>query len=150
MKKSLWALMEACPHNHWIQIKMKPKINNDEDDLNALTFTINGCAMEVLNSIGHGLHEKTYENALALLLKEKGISLEQQKEYKIIFKEKIIGTFIPDLVVNNQVIVELKTIEKIGKNEISQILNYLRVSKIKYGLILNFKHAKLEWKRIIL
>lgn len=129
---------------------LEPQMNTDEHRLNELTFKINGCAMDVMNAVGHGYHEKIYENGLAVAFEKRGILYTRQAQYPIMFEGQNIGTFIPDFVVENQVIIELKTIDTIGNNEKGQVLNYLRASKLSMGLILNFKHPKLEWKRIAL
>ena len=127
-----------------------PQMNTDEHRLSELTFAINGCAMNVLNNIGHGFHEKIYENAMVVALKNKGITFTQQAKFDITYQDEVVGTYIPDLLIEDQVIVELKTIDKIGKNEVGQVMNYLHASQLELGLILNFKHAKLEQKRVIL
>ena len=129
---------------------MEPQIHTDEHRLNEITFQINGCAMELINSIGHGFHEKIYENGLAVMFEERKLNFVQQKHYPIIFRGKNLGTFIPDFVVEDEVIIELKTVEKIGNNEKGQVLNYLRASHLSLGILLNFKHAKLEWQRVAL
>lgn len=128
----------------------KPQINTDEHRLSELTFAINGCAMDVLNKIGHGFHEKLYENAMVVALKNKNIQFSQQAKFDIKYQEEIVGTYIPDLIVENKIIVELKTIDSIGNHETGQVLNYLRACDLELGLILNFKHAKLQQKRVIL
>lgn len=128
----------------------EPQINTDEQKLNEITFKVNGCAMDVLNAIGHGFHEKIYENALAVAFKKRGLIFSQQRSFDVMFEDINVGTFVPDFIVENHVIVELKVIDKIGKHEVGQILNYLRVTKAKYGLILNFKNPKLDWYRVAL
>ncbi len=127
-----------------------PQMNMDTHGLDELTFKVNGCAMDVLNGVGHGFNEKIYENALAVAFKNKNIQFSQQHPFPIMFEGENVGTFIPDFVVENKVIVELKTIEIIGNNEKGQVLNYLRASGLTLGIILNFKHSKLEWKRVVL
>lgn len=112
-------------------------------------FEIVGCAMSVLNGLGCGFAEKVYENAMAFELEERGIAFERQKPFDVMYKGKNVGHYIPDIIVNNQVIVELKTIELIGKNEVVQVLNYLKGTNKRIGIILNFKHTKLEWKRVV-
>lgn len=129
---------------------IKPQINTDEHGLNEITFKINGCAMDVLNTIGHGFHEKIYENALALAFEKRGLTFSQQRQYEVLFDGRNVGTFIPDFVVEDRIIVELKTIDRIGNNEKGQVLNYLRASGLNLGIILNFKNAKLDWKRVAL
>jgi GxxExxY protein len=114
------------------------------------TYDVTGCAMTVLNALGHSFSEKVYENALLVELKEKQIPFKQQPPFDVIYKNASVGRYIPDLIVNDELIVEIKTIDKIGPNETGQVLNYLKATGLKVGLILNFKHAKLEWKRVIL
>jgi len=129
---------------------IQPQINTDQNGLNDITFKINGCAMEVLNSLGHGFHEKIYENALALAMRKRGLTFTQQKEFQVLFDTVPVGTFIPDFVVEDKIILELKTIEKITDHELGQVLNYLRASNLYLGIILNFKHSKLQWQRVAL
>ncbi|MBN2078719.1 MAG: GxxExxY protein [Spirochaetes bacterium] len=114
------------------------------------THLIIGCAMEVLNVLGHGLLEKPYENALCIEFSARNIRFSQQQRYDVVYKTIKVGEYIPDLIVDNQIIVEAKTIDRIGPVEKGQMINYLRIAGLTMGLILNFKHPKLEWKRIIL
>ncbi len=106
--------------------------------------------MEVLNVLGHGLLEKPYENALCVEFASRNIQFRQQRRYDVVYKTIKVGEYIPDLIVNEKIIVEAKTIGRIGSVEKGQMINYLRITKLAIGLILNFKHPKLEWKRIIL
>ena len=114
------------------------------------TGWIIGCAMEVLNTLGHGLLEKPYENALAVEFNLKNIPYQKQPRFDVNYKGVKVGEYVPDLIAFNQVVVETKTIEKITNHEVGQILNYLKITKMKVGIVLNFKYAKLEWKRVIL
>ena len=109
-----------------------------------------GCAMEVLNTLGHGLLEKPYENSLAVEFGLQGIPFRQQPKFDVIYKSVIVGEYVPDLICFGQVVVDAKTIENIGDHELGQLLNYLRITGLKVGIILNFKRAKLEWKRVVL
>lgn len=113
-------------------------------------FQIVGCAMEVLNTLGHGLLEKPYENALVVEFGLKNVPFQQQPRYQVIYKTVKVGEYIPDLIVFDKIVVDTKTIERITNTEKGQILNYLKITGLKVGLILNFKHAKLEWERLIL
>lgn len=126
-----------------------PQMNIDGHGLDEITFKINGCAMDVLNKIGHGFHEKVYENALAVALEKSGLRFSQQKQYPVFYEGKEVGVFIPDFVVEDCVVLELKTIDRIGDNEKGQVLNYLRASCLSLGIIMNFKFPKLEWRRVI-
>lgn len=109
-----------------------------------------GCAMEVLNILGHGLPEKPYENALVVEFGLRNITYTQQPRFNVVYKGTRVGEYVPDLIAFNKIVVETKVIENIGDHEIGQILNYLKISGLKVGLLLNFKRAKLEWKRIVL
>ena len=113
-------------------------------------YKITGCAMEVLNILGHGLFEKLYEKALVVELNNQKIPNTQQKQFNVVYKKVKIGKYIPDLILFNKIVVEVKVIDHITNNERGQILNYLKITNMKLGIILNFKHAKLEWERLIL
>ncbi len=115
-----------------------------------LTFAIIGCAMEVSNEVGAGLHEKPYENALVVEFGLKGIRFDQQRRFPVTYKGVQVGEYIPDLIAESAVVVDAKVIERITDVERGQMLNYLRISGLKVGLILNFKRPKLEWDRVIL
>ena len=115
-----------------------------------LVYSIVGGAMEVLNQLGHGLNEKPYENAIALELGLKGLPFDQQTRFDVVYKGTDVGEYIPDLIVGKAVVVDTKTIDKITDHERGQMMNYLRITKLRVGLILNFKQPKLEWERIVL
>ena len=116
----------------------------------AETEEIIGAAMEVINVLGHGLLEKPYENALAVEFRLRGIPFEQQPQFDVVYKGESIGLYVPDLIVRNRVVVDTKTIERIGDHEKGQMLNYLHLTGLRVGLILNFKRAKLTWQRVVL
>ena len=113
-------------------------------------FEIVGCAMEVLNTLGHGLLEKPYENALVVEFGLRGIPFAQQPRFNVRYKDVVVGEYVPDLIAYEQVVVDTKVIERIGDHEIGQMINYLKITALAVGLILNFGHAKLEWKRVVL
>lgn len=106
--------------------------------------------MEVLNGLGHGLLEKPHENALVVEFKLRGITYLQQPRYNVVYKDEVVGEYIPDLIVSNKVVVDTKVIDHIADHEVGQMLNYLKITGFKVGLIINFKKARLEWKRIVL
>ena len=114
------------------------------------TRRIISCAFEVLNTLGHGLLEKPYENALVFELEQEQIPFRQQPRFPVMYKTVSVGEYVPDLIAFDSIIVDTKVIEKIGNHEVGQMINYLRISGLRVGLILNFKRAKLEWKRIAL
>ena len=113
-------------------------------------YRIVGAAMEVLNGLGHGFHEKPYENALVVEFGLKSIPFTQQPRYDIVYKQVKVGEYVPDLIAFNSIVVDTKVIDAITDHERGQMLNYLRITGLKVGVILSFKHAKLEWERIVL
>src|SRR5205809_7848169 len=116
----------------------------------AEVFQIVGCAIEVLNTLGHGLVEKPYENALAIEFGLRNVPFRQQPSFNILYKEHQVGLFIPDLIAFGTVVVDTKVIERITDHERGLMLNYLRIPALRVGVILNFKRAKLERDRIVL
>jgi len=116
----------------------------------ALVFEIVGASFEVHNVLGHGLHEKPYENALVVELRKRGKLLDQQRRHEITYKGVHVGEFVPDLIVDDAVVVDTKVIDRITNLERGQMLNYLRITKLRVGLIINFHRRKLEWERIVL
>jgi GxxExxY protein len=113
-----------------------------------LTERIIGAAMEVHRELRGGLDEKLYENALCIELEERDIPYDQQKRYEVTYKMRPIGTLIPDLIIDESVIVETKVVESFNDAHISQIMGYLKITGLKVGLLLNFKHASLKVKRV--
>jgi len=109
-----------------------------------------GCAMEVLNVLGHGLLEKPYENALVVEFGLQEIPFRQQPRFDVEYKSVKVGEYIPDLICFDKVVVDTKTVERITNHEIGQMMNYLKITNLRLGLLLNFKYAKLEWKRVVL
>ena len=113
-------------------------------------FQIVGCAIEVLNTLGHGLVEKPYENALVVEFLLRKIPFRQQPSFDVLYKGHKIGLFVPDLIAFDSVVVDTKIIDQITDHERGLMLNYLRITGLHVGVILNFKHSKLEWQRIAL
>lgn len=113
-------------------------------------FQIVGCAMAVLNELGHGLLEKPYENSLAVELRSRSIPFTQQPRFEVVYKGVLAGEYIPDLTVGNTIVVDAKVIDRITNHELGQMMNYLRITGLTVGLILNFKRPRLEWQRVVL
>jgi GxxExxY protein len=107
-------------------------------------FQVVGCAIEILNTIGHGLVEKPYENALVIEFLLRKIPFRQQPSYDVLYKGHKIGLFVPDLIVFDALVADTKVIDKITDHERGLMLNYLRITGLRVGVILNFKHRKLE------
>lgn len=102
--------------------------------------------MTILNALGHGLREKAYERALCVEMDYLGIQYDQQKHYPVFYREVKIDEYIPDLEIEDALLLDTKVVPKIGDIEIGQMLNFLKISQKPVGLIQNFKHPKLEWR----
>lgn len=113
-----------------------------------LTEKIIGAAMAVHRALGPGLSESVYENSLAIELHHLGLAFSQQERFPVYYREKIVGTLITDLIVDNKVILEAKVLDRIGPAQIAQTLSYLSITKLQVGLILNFKPLSLDFKRV--
>ncbi len=114
------------------------------------TEQIINCAFGVINELGPGLNEKVYENALTVEFKLRQISFDQQRRFQVLYKQEHVGEFVPDLIAFNSVVIDAKVIDRLGDHERGQMLNYLRITKLRVGLIINFKNARLEWERVAL
>ena len=119
-------------------------------DIDQLTYAINGAVFEVNRILGPGFLEKVYENALLVELKHNGIEAQAQAPIRVTYKEAIVGDYIADILVDDRVIVDLKTVERIERIHEAQLLNYLKAIGIKVGLLVNFKTTKAEIKRLVL
>ncbi len=115
-----------------------------------LSKEIIGAAMEVLNTLKPGLDEKLYENALVIELRSRGHEVEQQKRIPVYFKGHLIGTLIPDMIIDELVVVDPKVVSAFNENNMAQMIGYLAKTKLDLALLLNFKYAKLKWKRVVL
>lgn len=120
----------------------------NEDELNKISEKIIGCAYAVGNSLGNGFLEKVYENALAMEIKEKGIEVKQQHPIKVYYKDQIVGEYIADLLIENRIIIELKTVKGIDEIHLAQCLNYLKATKLPLCLLINFGKPRVEVKRV--
>ena len=119
-------------------------------DINQLTYLINGAIFEVNRELGAGFLEKVYENALVVELTEKGVKAEAQVPIKVNYKGREVGEYYADIIVESQVILELKTCESLQKIHEAQLLNYLKATGYRIGLLVNFTHPKAEIKRFVL
>jgi len=126
-------------------------MNSNEKEIlhKDLSYKIIGLAMEVHGKLGYGFLEKVYENALMLLFKREGIKAKQQAPIKVLFEEVIVGDYIADILVEDKVILELKSLEKISDVHRAQALNYLKATGLHLAIILNFGKNRLEYERLI-
>lgn len=113
-----------------------------------LSGDIIGAGMSVLNKLKPGLDEKVHENALVIELEKRGHGIDQQKRFPIHYDGRLVGTLIPDLIVDGLVIADPKVVSEFNDTHMAQMLGYLTISKLELALLLNFKRAKLEWKRV--
>jgi GxxExxY protein len=113
-----------------------------------LSEAIIGAAMTVLNSLRPGLDEKLYERALVIELTKRGHRAEPQRQFPVFYSDQHIGTLIPDLVVDDLVIVDCKVVTAFADIHMAQMLGYLNITGLKLAILLNFKSTRLEWKRI--
>lgn len=114
-----------------------------------LTESVIGAAYEVSNTLGAGFLEKVYERALVTELALRGVAVHAQASYPVQYKGKLVGEYVPDLVVENQLIVELKCVDQFAPIHIAQCLSYLQASGLKLALLLNFQHPKVQCRRVI-
>ena len=113
-----------------------------------LSQIILGCCFDVMNELGSGFLESIYKNALFIAIKEKGLKVEVEKRFEVIFRGQKIGLYIADLIVEGNVIIELKCCESLLGEHQAQLINYLKASNILVGLLVNFGKRKLEYKRL--
>jgi GxxExxY protein len=114
-----------------------------------LTQDIIGAAFDVHNALGCGLLEKVYKNALAHELALRKHRVTPQKEFTVTYKHKEVGVYYADLVVDDKVVVEVKSASDLADVHRAQLLNYLRISGIRVGLLLNFAKPKLKFERFV-
>ena len=119
-------------------------------EINDVTYAINGAVFEVNRVLGPGFLEKVYENALLVELTGRGLKAESQVPIRISYKGRIVGEYVADMLVEEKVIVELKTVEELNRIHEAQLLNYLKATGIRVGLLVNFRHPKAEIKRMVL
>ncbi len=114
-----------------------------------LTKDILASAFRVHNSLGCGLLEKVYGKALSWDLQLNKRQVTEEKEFKVVYRDREVGSYYGDLVVDGKVIVEAKAVERLDNVYRAQLLNYLRISGLRVGLLLNFANPKLEYERIV-
>lgn len=119
------------------------------ENLDRITEAVIGCAYTVIATLGSGFLEKVYENALVHELRKIGITVLQQHSIKVLYDQVEVGDYVADLLVENQVLVELKAIKAIDDVHRAQCMNYLKATGHSVCLLINFGSSKLEVKRIV-
>ena len=120
------------------------------EESHSITKRIIGYCFEVHKEIGPGFNEKIYHNALRLLFEQKGLRYETEKEFEVFYLNKKVGSFRTDLIVENQVIVEIKSLA--GNIPIvfeHQLISYLKASRLHVGLLINFSNKSCQVKRVV-
>ena len=115
-----------------------------------LSYRIRGCVFEVYRQLGAGFLEKVYERALLLELRSAGLKVEAQVPLAVHYKGCQIGHFAVDLVVEDRVLLELKAVSALRPEHQAQIINYLKASGLRLGLLINFAQPKAQVKRVVL
>jgi GxxExxY protein len=119
-------------------------------DINELTYAINGAIFEVNKVLGPGFLEKVYEKALLLELRRGGLKAKSQVPIDVIYKGDVVGEYLADILVEDRVIIEIKTVENLDKIHEAQLLNYMKATGIQVGILVNFRHPKAQIKRMVL
>jgi len=114
-----------------------------------LSEKVLGMAFSVHNILGPGLLESAYEGAYCIELSRAGIPFERQRVYPLHYKGELVGAYIADLVVDNKIILELKSVSMLNQVMEAQIINYLRLSRIPVGYLINFNGLKVQWRRFV-
>lgn len=118
------------------------------NDLDELTYLINGCAMRVHNTLGNGFQEVIYQRCLAIELDKLGIKHKREVEQKIFYNDVEVGTRRVDFLIADKIIIELKALSNLEDVHIAQIKNYLVAYNLPIGLLINFGANSLQFKKI--
>lgn len=124
--------------------------NNKDIVHRELSYKVVGLAMEVHSKLGFGFLEKVYENALMVLFEKHEIPAQQQAPLRIYFEGKPVGEYYADILVDSKIILELKAVDRIADVHRAQVLNYLRATRLRLGMIFNFAKKSFEYERFVL
>ena len=113
-----------------------------------VSYEVIGCAMRVHSTLGCGFLERVYANALAIELQERGVAFQREVRLLVRYHEIIVGKYFVDLIVENDLLLEIKAIRSLDSNSESQLVNYLNASQIQTGLLINFGSNSLQFKRM--
>jgi GxxExxY protein len=126
-----------------------PPIDADREELDRLTKRVIGCAFTVAGALGAGFIERVYENALAHELRKAGLSIEQQRPINVYYDGVLVGEYVADLLVDEQVLIELKAARALDEAHRAQCLNYLKATGLKVCLLINFGAPRLQVRRLV-
>jgi GxxExxY protein len=105
--------------------------------------------MHVLNEMRPGLDEKLYERAMVIEVRRRGHTVESQKKFPVFYQNQLLGNLIPDLIIDEKVIADPKVVAAFNEAHVAQMVGYLTITGLELALLLNFKSARLEWKRVV-
>lgn len=108
-----------------------------------------GVVMDVLNELKPGLDEKLYERAMVIELRRRGHGVEVQRSFPVFYHDELIGHLAPDLIVDETIVVDPKVVSAFNEAHVAQMVGYLTISGLELALLLNFKSALLDWKRVV-
>ncbi|MBI1975159.1 MAG: GxxExxY protein, partial [Parcubacteria group bacterium] len=133
------------------RVTQKETQNNAENEFlyGDLTYKIRGALFAVRKTIGLGHKEQVYHNALTVELSKVGLTFESKKNLSISYNGKIVGTYQPDFVVEDKILVELKALPEIGRSQIEQLWSYLKGCSYKVALLANFGSTDFDIKRVV-
>jgi GxxExxY protein len=142
-------------------MNFQPRMNTDEHGFfinttsimlvhEDITQQILGVCFEVSNELGSGFLENVYKRSLLIALNQRGLKAQSEVSAKVWFRGSIVGLFYVDIIVEELIVVEVKAVKALLQEHEAQLLNYLRATNFKVGLIVNFGKSKIEWKRMIL
>ena len=114
-----------------------------------LSGAIIGIAMEVLNELNPGLDAVLYERAMIIELRRQGHTVAVQESFPVFYRAELIGTLIPDLIVDDSIIVDPKVVKAFMDTHMAQMIGYLNITRWDLALLLNFKNVRLDWKRVV-
>ena len=114
-----------------------------------LSYQVMSAVFEVHNILGGGFLEKVYENALVVEFGIRNVPVETQKEINVSYKDESVGKYYADMLVEGKIIIELKAVDKLGRGHEAQLLNYLKATGIKLGLLINMGGKSVEYKRLV-
>jgi len=123
---------------------------DEHGNIESLTERVLGAVFEVSNILGAGFLEKVYERALLTELRIRGMRAAGQVSFAVAYKGQPVGDYFADILVEDELVLELKCVERIGNEHMAQCLNYLRASGHRVCLLVNFQRPKVEWKRVLL
>lgn len=114
-----------------------------------LTAKVIGACFEVANELGNGFLESVYRKALMIALQQSGLEADEEAPLKVSFRGQIVGDFYADILVDNRLVIELKATKALTAEHDAQVMNYLKATNIKVGLLINFGKTKVEWRRLV-